>query len=232
MAWRVARCLDQLLLQVNAEAPHRSKASDGSIGDAAHASRVSDHNPWVQLNGLGIVTARDFTHDPAGGFDAYRFAEILKARKDPRIKYVISNRRIWSLARDREGWRPYNGENPHTHHTHVSCTYNPALFDRTNPWDLTPPAAPAAPEEDDMSQAQYDALLKAIEKVGDDVRDYALWQVLYGLETEDERAQASQAFVTARAEGKSILEAKAAAIQVLQRLVDDVKQSQKKTQAS
>jgi hypothetical protein len=31
---------------------------------------------------------------------------------------------------------------------------------------------------------------------------------------------------------KSILEAKAAAIQVLQRLVDDVKQSQKKTQAS
>lgn len=228
MAWRVARCLDQLLLQVNAEAPHRSQASDGSIGDAAHASRVSDHNPWVQLNGLGIVTARDFTHDPAGGFDAYRFAEILKARKDPRIKYVISNRRIWSLPRDREGWRPYNGPNPHTHHTHVSCTYNPALFDRTNPWNLTPPAAtPAAPAKDlDMTDSQYNDLMNEIKAVKNDVRDYALWQVLYGLETEDERAQAHQAFTSARAEGKSILEAKAAAIQVMQRLVDDVKKAQ------
>ena len=44
MAWRVARSLDVLLGQLNALAPERSKASDGSIGDAAHASRSSDHN--------------------------------------------------------------------------------------------------------------------------------------------------------------------------------------------
>jgi hypothetical protein len=227
MSWRVARCLDRLLLEVNALAPHRSKASDGALGDAAHASRDSDHNPWVQLAGVGIVTARDFTHDPAGGFDAYRFAELLKSNKDPRVKYVISNRRIWSPARDSEGWRPYHGENAHTHHTHVSCSYDPQLFDRATAWNLTPHAAPPdTPEDPDMSDSQYDALLKEIKAARADVRDYALWQVLYGLETEDERAQAQQAFDDARSAGKSIAEAKTATIQVLQSLVDAVKKSQ------
>jgi hypothetical protein len=80
--------------------------------------------------------------------------------------------------------------------------------------------------DDDMSQAQYDALMKAIGDVKADVRAYALWQALYGLETEDERAQAQQAFDDARAAGKSIQEAKAAAVAVLQGLVDAVKKSQ------
>lgn len=169
IAWRVAKCLDQLLKQVNAEAPDRSIMSDGSIGDDAHRSRTSDHNPWVgPVGGLWIVTARDFTHDPAGGFDAYEFAEILKARKDPRVKYVISNWRIWSLARDAEGWRPYAGPNGHTHHTHVSCTYNPALFDRTTAWNLTPPATSGAtsipPEYDDMVDPEVKAQLDRIEQ--------------------------------------------------------------------
>jgi hypothetical protein len=46
MAWRVARSLEVLLGQFNAACPGRSKASDGSIGDAAHATRDSDHKPW------------------------------------------------------------------------------------------------------------------------------------------------------------------------------------------
>ncbi|HEY9337578.1 MAG TPA: peptidoglycan recognition family protein [Pseudonocardia sp.] len=82
-------------------------------------------------------------------------------------------------------------------------------------------------EDDEMSQTQYDALMKEIKAARADVRDYALWQVLYGLETEDERAQAQAAFDAARASGKSIAEAKTAAIQVLQSLVDAVKKSQK-----
>lgn len=86
--------------------------------------------------------------------------------------------------------------------------------------------APSPREDDDMSQAQYDALMKAIDEVKEDVRDYALWQVLYELETEDERAQAQAAFDEARAAGKSIAEAKHAAVVVLQSLVDDVKKSQ------
>lgn len=161
VAWRVAKCLNQLLDQVDAEAPHRSIASDGSIGNAEHQTRESDHNPWVgPVDGLMIVTARDFTHDPAGGFDAYEFAEALKAAKDPRVKYVISNWRIWSLARDREGWRKYAGPNGHTHHTHVSCTSSYPLFDRTTAWTITLPGHPAVTTpEDEMSEADVQRIL-------------------------------------------------------------------------
>lgn len=92
--------------------------------------------------------------------------------------------------------------------------------------DFTPSTSAAPAKDLDMTDSQYDALMNEIKAARNDVRDYALWQVLYGLETEDERAQAHQAFTSARAEGKSILEAKAAAIQVMQRLVDDVKKAQ------
>jgi hypothetical protein len=37
-----------------ADCPGRSKASDGSIGNAVYASRDSDHNPWDEP---GTVTA-------------------------------------------------------------------------------------------------------------------------------------------------------------------------------
>lgn len=129
MAWRVARSLDVLLGQINARYPNRSKVSDGSIGDAAHATRDSDHNPWVKRFGMGIVRARDFTHDPAHGFDAHAFANRLKNYAEnvghPALKaeaYIISNRRIWSWNRRAEGWRPYGGTNPHSQHVHVSVS--------------------------------------------------------------------------------------------------------------
>lgn len=138
MSWRIAKSLDVLLASVNLAAPNRSKKSDGSIGDGAHASRASDHNPWVRDGSMGIVTARDFTHDQKGGFDAYQFAEALKAHRDPRIKYVISNRRIWTPAVS-QSWRKYNGVNPHDKHTHVSVKASKPLYDLTIPWDLSVP---------------------------------------------------------------------------------------------
>ena len=61
MSWRVARSLDDLLAEVNKVAPGRKKGRDGTIGDQAHASRASRHNP----NKAGVVTARDVTNDPA-----------------------------------------------------------------------------------------------------------------------------------------------------------------------
>jgi len=42
MSWRLARSLEPLRNEVNAAAPNRSKASDGTIGDTAHSSRASD----------------------------------------------------------------------------------------------------------------------------------------------------------------------------------------------
>jgi len=140
MNWRVAKSLEILLADVNKYAPHRRKDSDGSIGDARHqAERTSDHNPYIVLNGIGIVRARDFTHAPETGFDAYAFAEMLRLNKDSRIRYIISNKKIASGAGGPSPWvwRAYNGSNPHDHHTHVSVTEDAAHFDDPREWNFS-----------------------------------------------------------------------------------------------
>lgn len=134
MAWRVAKSLEKLRTQINQASPNRSKSSDGTIGDAAHASRSSDHNPWVTDGGVGVVTAMDITHDPAHGVDAGKIADILRLSGDPRIKYIISNRRI---ANSGAAWRKYTGSNPHDHHFHVSVSSKKELYDNTSDWDLS-----------------------------------------------------------------------------------------------
>lgn len=138
MAWRLAKSIKTLLDQVNSENPHRRKDSDGGIGDAAHASRSSDHNPYIVVKGQGVVRAYDFTHAPETGFDAYAFAEMLLKNKDPRVRYIISNRKIASgkSGPDAWKWRQYSGKNPHNHHTHVSVTEDEAEFDNPKSWNL------------------------------------------------------------------------------------------------
>ncbi len=135
---RIAKTLDVLRNEINALAPKRSKSSDGWIGDAAHRSRDSDHNPWVRDGGVGIVTALDITHDPARGCDAGALAESLRSSKDPRIKYIIWNRRIASHAeiggRPAWEWRPYGGSNPHNQHFHLSVKSDKASYDSDAPW--------------------------------------------------------------------------------------------------
>lgn len=141
MTWRLARAIKTLLDQVNSEFPHRNKDSDGGIGDAAHASRSSDHNPYIVVKGEGVVRAFDFTHTPETGFDARAFAEMLLKNKDPRIRYVISNYKIASgkSGPDPWKWREYRvppNKNPHNHHTHVSVTEAEAEFDDPKKWNL------------------------------------------------------------------------------------------------
>jgi hypothetical protein len=150
MSWRVARSLDVLLEELNATAPRRSKVSDGSIGDAAHATRDSDHNPFIIFGGQGIVRARDFTHDPAGGLDCSELARALSSLialgGHPACRsgaYVIWRGRIFSFDRRHEGWRPYTGSNAHDHHLHLSVATDPAGFDSTRPWLIT--------QEDDVT---------------------------------------------------------------------------------
>jgi peptidoglycan hydrolase-like protein with peptidoglycan-binding domain len=147
MSWRLARGLEKLRSQVNAKWPNRSKDSDGSIGDEHHSARVSDHNP----DGAGVVHAIDITHDPKGGFDSYAFADMLLAKQDHRLKYVISNRRIGSgPAGPVPGvWRKYSGINPHDHHCHISIMSGPTA-DNTQDWDIN-----AAVEIDPVIQPTY-----------------------------------------------------------------------------
>lgn len=141
---RVAPAAQSILTQATRLRPGRSKASDGTVGDRAHRLRPSDHNP----DRRGIVHAADLTHDPTHGMDAHDWAKWLAARRDPRVKYIISNRRIWQPG---TGWSAYGGENPHTKHVHVSVTV--AGENDTSPWfagyltpiGATPPPAPPAP---------------------------------------------------------------------------------------
>ncbi|MFI5561516.1 hypothetical protein ACIA2T_19735 [Amycolatopsis japonica] len=83
------------------------------------------------------MTARDFTHDVVNGPDGNWLAETLAASRDPRIKYIIWNRRILDTRPGNNPWKwmPYTGTNPHTKHVHVSVMPN-ASADDTTPWNL------------------------------------------------------------------------------------------------
>lgn len=144
MTWRLARSLATLRDQLNTAHPERSKVSDGTIGDAAHAHTVSDHNP----DRGGVVRALDVTDDPEQGLSAEWLAEVLRAARDPRVKYIISNRRIASSyeanGRPAWAWRPYAGLNAHKSHVHVSVVAGDA-GDDGRPWRITAAPAPSVP---------------------------------------------------------------------------------------
>lgn len=145
---RRAYSITCMLAEINRHAPNRSDASDGWIGDAAHAARDSDHNP----NSSGVVRAQDITDDPAGGLDGSELAHLIVGRfgKHPALMsgaYVIHNGRICSFDRRDEGWRPYTGTNAHKQHVHVSVSTARAGYDSTQPWDLFEPRRPAKPTD-------------------------------------------------------------------------------------
>lgn len=135
MAWRLAAAVAALRSDVNARWPGRDKASDGTIGDAAHATRASDHNPWINVAGVGVVRALDIDVD---GIDAGWYAEQLRKMGqagDHRLTdggYVIFNRSITSA--DFSRWVTYTGTNPHTSHVHVSVSRLRAGFDDESRW--------------------------------------------------------------------------------------------------
>ena len=148
MMWRIAKSLLKLRSQVDALHPKRSRESDGTIGDAAHASRSSDHNPWVKDGAVGVVTGMDITNDPAHGCSSQELAEVLLASRDDRIKYIISNRHIASGSDGPSPWkwRKYTGANPHDHHVHVSVKAAKKHYDDEREWVIVarPGAVPRA----------------------------------------------------------------------------------------
>jgi hypothetical protein len=144
---RIANSLGVLREQVDEAYPNRRKGDDGWIASPQHhlQNPNSDHEP----NAAGVVTALDLTHDPANGFDSYAFADSLKANRDPRIKYLISDRRISNPSILNGAWRHYNGSDPHTGHIHISVSANPSLYDDPAAWTLStidPHADPGEPQ--------------------------------------------------------------------------------------
>lgn len=139
-AWRPGAALLVFRDQINKVAPNRKKGHDGIIGDPAHASRVSDHNPWIIESGVGIVSAIDITDDPAGGCKVDAIVEKLRAAKDARIKFVIWKKRIFNSqevnAAAAWSWRPYKGSNPHSLHMHMSVKAEKPAYDSKAPWPI------------------------------------------------------------------------------------------------
>ncbi|NBW13948.1 MAG: hypothetical protein EBR82_38690 [Caulobacteraceae bacterium] len=112
----------QLREQIDDSFPDRDRKSDGWIGDAAHASRPSDHNPDPS-NGIvrAIDVDKDFDTRPSTG--AYLADQIRLCAKsgEKRISYVIYAGKIAS-AKKSWNWRTYDGINRHDHHIHISFT--------------------------------------------------------------------------------------------------------------
>lgn len=149
--WRRAYCLDQLVAEADAAAPDRSRASDGSIGDARHQQGASDHNPGPIVDGRAVVRAVDITNDPRLNLPAV--AERIRGRRLPQTAdggYVILLGRI--TAPDWSGWHVYKGTDPHVSHMHVSSARAAAEFDLRDRWGVfssehapAPPARPTPP---------------------------------------------------------------------------------------
>jgi hypothetical protein len=113
----------------------------GWVGDPDHASRTSAHNPEYPAppsNPAGEVDAIDPPHAPSRGADMAVLTEALRQSRDPRIKLVIFNRRIFSSYDHADGpawtWRPYSGDNPHDKHAHIERTDQ--LRGDLRPWSI------------------------------------------------------------------------------------------------
>lgn len=159
-SWILVPCLQELRSEFNQLAPDRDKASDGSIGDAAHAGSSSDHNPdetgvtpYEDADNINEVHGIDVDKDlRKSGWSMQRAVGIIVGRhrrgEDNRLQNVIYDRRIWSRS---WGWtaRTYTGSNPHDKHAHFSARYTTAQESDRRPWGLL--EAADVPEEDTMS---------------------------------------------------------------------------------
>jgi hypothetical protein len=165
---RRAYSLDTLRAQLDVRFTERDIRSDGWIGDESHASRKSDHNPntrgVVQAIDVDEHTDRTETSEAVG----VELAEGLRASRDPRIKYVIYERRMFSSypARGVPPWTWRNG-NGHTQHVHVSVVDDPTLYDDDTPFRLGWGTDASTIRDDDMTPEQAATLDWISKRVGD-----------------------------------------------------------------
>lgn len=137
--------------------PNRRRTSDGICASPEHttANPGSDHEPHVVIRGTAYASAFDLSDDKPNGCDADALVEQLRQRRDPRVKYVIAERRMYSSyptsTHSAWTWRPYNGSNPHSSHVHVSLLPD-ALFDLNPWWNL----------EDDVTEADKDEIVERV----------------------------------------------------------------------
>mgnify|MGYP001591418517 CR=1 FL=1 len=161
-AWTLVPCLATLRDEFDELAPHRDKASDGSVADARHvAGGNSDHIGDEQAAALrrkdadkvNEVHAVDVDVDlRRAGWTMRRAVDLIVDRHrrglDDRLQYVIYDGKIASRSWGWT-WRDYDGPNPHDKHAHFSSRYTSAAESNTKPWGLLTAAAPK--KEPDMA---------------------------------------------------------------------------------
>ena len=140
--WKLAPSLVQLVKDVDAKYPKRDKSWDGSIGDASHAARASEHNPDHDSDPMpeGYVSAVDITKDSAE-MAKFLLSELIG---DDRVWYVIHDGFIYSRTHNWEK-RKYTGASDHAHHVHVSLRQTKDAANATGKWfdvGTKPPADP------------------------------------------------------------------------------------------
>lgn len=134
MAWELTAGLSNLRAQANRVFPDRDKASDGTIGDAAHQAGTSGHNPDDSPSNAGKAEWDDDS-DSTPEVRAWDMDADLRTpgvttqevvdhiRRLPGVssvlRYIIFNRKIYSAS---NGWaaEAYTGPSPHTEHVHFS----------------------------------------------------------------------------------------------------------------
>lgn len=175
--WRVVGSLGTLYNQIRRYAPRSIPPATninawGAIADDAH-SASSDHYPhyYSALGPTAVVCARDFPHAPGLGLDAAKVTESLRLSRDPRIGYIIFNRRITGPSHGWQ-WDPYFGDDPHDTHFHVSTVHTP-IADSTASWSL-PGGATVMASEWHVGEPNGAGLTQGAEGYAGQQRDTAL----------------------------------------------------------
>lgn len=181
-SWTLVPCLVALREEFNALSPKRDKTSDGAIGDTAHSSSSSDHNPdetgttpTEDADSINEVHAIDVDNTgpwPDGVTMERCVQEIVSRHRsgaDNRLQNVIYNRRIWSRS---WGWTQsaYNGANPHDHHAHFSSRYSTAQENDVSPWGIRDLGEDMTPEQ----AAQLNRIEKTLADIPRQVGAYAI----------------------------------------------------------
>jgi hypothetical protein len=164
--WEVVPCLDEGRDQLNERFPKRDKASDGSIGNQAHAVSTSSHNPdrsgkpeWKDGDTKNEVRARDFDKDLNDAETGTTMEQVVqmwvsRCRSGEMwwVRYIIYRERIWH-KKDGFKTRAYTGANKHNEHVHVNSDFTQKADEaKGTDWGLknfrrksTTPATPKPP---------------------------------------------------------------------------------------
>ena len=160
--WTITPALSVLLDELEEHYPVGNSSLDGTVASSRHdeVNPSSDHRPHPFI-GTGVVRAIDCW--VASPTDGVTITEALRASRDPRIRYVIHNRRIFA-SYDRPHrkpweWGPYDGASPHTNHIHISVQDD----NNTQPWNLftRPPSTEDHMFAKYLTEAQWRLLYRA-----------------------------------------------------------------------